>query len=152
MHLIAGFTCGDPAIDAFLATQALSEQQMGLSSTTVAVHSMQNDAVVGFFSMSPIHINLDTRVLIALDIPPDIIRYPRVGGYLLGRLGTSAEHQKQNIGSSLVAVAVEHARRSRAETGGVFLAVDPKTDGLVEWYGKLGFQRVGAGKRMLLKL
>lgn len=126
---------------------------MGLSSATLAIDAKDKTTVVGFFTLSPLSINLDPRLLSALQIDAGAIPYPRVGGYLLGRMGVHTTYAGKGVGRALVAVAVHHARRSRSETGGVFLAVDPKDESLVSWYAPLGFTRiVSAQRRLILKL
>lgn len=144
-HSVAGFTSGDAAIDAFLRTTAVAEQTMGLSSITVAVDPRAGDIIVGFFTLSPLSIRIDPRVLAALGL--ESVPYPSVGGYLLGRLGVDQRYQRRGVGQALVAVAVTHARRGREGTGGVFIAVDGKDDSLVGWYEHLGFVRLGAHTR-----
>jgi hypothetical protein len=42
------------------------------------------------------------------------------------------------------------AARQRDVTGGVFLAVDAKSDWLVSWYEQLSFRRLDAKRRRLL--
>jgi ribosomal protein S18 acetylase RimI-like enzyme len=149
-HPIAAFSCGDAAIDRFLHSQALSEQTLGLSSVMLAIGGDDNRSVIGYFTLSPLSIPLDVRLLTALGLPKDKIPYPQVGGYLLGRLGVHTAYQRQGIGEALVAIAVEHARRGRAGAGGVYLAVDAKTDRLVGWYERLGFRRLALGRHRLV--
>lgn len=150
-HPIAAFSCGDAAIDAYLYTRAIPEQSLGLSQVTLAVESISG-AIAGFFTLSPLGIKLDPRLLTALELPPDAIPYPAVGGYLLGRMGVHKSVAGQGLGSSLVAVAVEHARKGKAETGGVFIAVDAKSDALIGWYAALGFTRLSGTSRLLMRL
>ncbi len=150
-HAIAAFHSGDAAIDAFMHGQAIIEQGMGLSSITVALDSATG-RVIGYFSLSPLSIRLDPRVLRALGLPEEKIAYPAVGGYLLGRLGIDEAYQRQGTGSALVAVAVQRCREGREGTGGVFLAVDAKTDELVGYYARLGFVRIGEGRRLEMRL
>jgi GNAT superfamily N-acetyltransferase len=151
IHDVEGFCCGNEAIDHFLKSQALAEQAIGLSTTHVAVEAVNARRIVGFFSLSPISIRIDPAALTALQIEQHI-PYRMLGGYLLGRLGTARDYQKQGVGSALVAIARGIAVRSKGESGGVFLAVDGKDDDLVRWYEYLGFRRIGAGKRLVAKL
>ena len=151
-HSIAAFSSGMAAIDDFIRTQALPEQALGLSSVTVAVDPMTQGKVVAYFSLSPMSIRLDGRLLSALGIPKESIPYPFVGGFLLGRLGVEKSYQGQGIGEALVAIAVERCRKQRDSTGGVFLAVDAKTDELIPYYVKLGFARIGEGRRLVMRL
>lgn len=140
-HPVAAFTSGDAAIDPFLRASALAEQTMGLSSVTVAIDPHGATAIVGFFTLSPLSIRIDPRVLAALGLGS--VPYPSVGGYLLGRLGVDRSYQRRGIGQAFVAVAIAQARNGREDTGGVFIAVDAKDDSLVRWYERLGFSRFG---------
>jgi GNAT superfamily N-acetyltransferase len=151
-HSIAAFSCGDAAIDGFLHTHALAEQEVGLSSVQVACESKQPGVVVAYYTISPMSVNLDPRLLTALRIPPEKIPYPRIGGFLLGRLGVTKTLQSQGIGSSLIAIAVEHLRKGLSTTGGAFLAIDAKTDRNVASYKKLGFSQIGDLRRLVLRL
>lgn len=121
---------------------------MGLSSVTVAVDPEASNAVVGFFTLSPLSIRVDARLLKGLGIEP--VPYPNVGGYLLGRMGVDRRYQRRGIGQALVAVALAQARQGRAGTGGVFIAVDAKNDSLVAWYERLGFVRLSPQTRRLV--
>jgi ribosomal protein S18 acetylase RimI-like enzyme len=86
------------------------------------------------------------------------VPYRSVGGYLLGRLGVAAHLQRQGLGPALVAAAIKIARQARDEAGGAFMAVDPKNDGLLEWYEELdfGFRKLDPGnsatRRLVLRL
>lgn len=144
-HSVAGFASGDVAIDAFLRTTAVAEQTMGLRSVTVAVDPRPGDIIVGFFTLSPLSIRIDPRVLAALGLEP--VPCPSVGGYLLGRLRVDQRYQRRGVGQALVAVAIVQARRGREGMGGVFIAVDAKDDSLAGWYERLGFVRLGARTR-----
>src|SRR3712207_7845596 len=116
----------------------------------LAVGGEDGRSVIGYFTLSPLSIALDVRLLTALGLAEGKIPYPQVGGYLLGRLGVHTSYQRQGIGEALVAIAVEHARRGRAEVGGVYIAVDAKTDRLVEWYERLGFRRLAPNRHRLV--
>jgi GNAT superfamily N-acetyltransferase len=136
----------------FLHTHALAEQDVGLSSVQVACERENPGVVVAYYTISPISVNVDPRLLAALKIPSDKIQYPRVGGFLLGRLGVATTLQGQGIGSSLIAIAVEHLRKGLSTTGGAFLAIDAKTDRNVASYKKLGLSQIGNLRRLVLRL
>ena len=147
-HRVDEFSSGDAAIDAFLRASALAEQSMGLSSVTVALDPSADNGVVGYFTLSPLSIRIDPRILATLGLAA--VPYPSVGGYLLGRLGVQRHYQRRGIGQALVAVAIAQARQGRTGTGGVFIAVDPKDDSLVGWYERLGFVRLGLQTRRVV--
>lgn len=83
-HAIAAFSSGDAAIDAFLRDHAIPEQAMGLSQICIAEERSRPRSVVGFFTLSPHSINLDSRLLVALGVHNDEVPYPKVGGYHWG--------------------------------------------------------------------
>lgn len=148
-HQVTAFTCRDVAIDRFLRDQALAEQRAGLCSVTVAINSqLTAQDLVGFFTLSPLSIPIDSGVLTALGIEQP--QYRGIGGYLLGRLRVDTAYQGKGVGKALVAVALAEVRRLRAGAGGVFLAVDPKDDDLVAWYERLGFRRLHATRRRVV--
>jgi GNAT superfamily N-acetyltransferase len=147
-HAVETFDCGDAAIDKFLHDDALAEQQAGLSSVTVALDTADG-TVVGYYTLSPVSIRLDEGVLRTLGLAA--ATYPMAGGYLFGRLGVTKSYAGQGIGSALVAIALDDAADATQHTGGVFLAVDPKDDGLVQWYEKLGFARLDPKRRRAVR-
>ena len=81
------------------------------------------------------------------------VPYPAIGGFLLGRLGVQTSLQGKGVGEALVMRAAQIAKREAEVVGGVFLAVDPKTDRLVAWYSRQDFIRLGGQtRRMVLPL
>ena len=157
---VRGFTSGkrpgSPEIDEYLKTSALAEQNAGLSQVWIAIDSRARSAderIAAYFMLSPLSIPLTPAVLDILGLGS--APYRAAGGYLLGRLGVAARLQGQDLGRDLIATAIKIARKARSDVGGVFLAVDPKNDKLLDWYERLdfGFQKLDAGKRrIVLKL
>jgi ribosomal protein S18 acetylase RimI-like enzyme len=151
-HQISAFSCGQAAIDEFLHAQALTEQAMGLSSVQVACERERPGVVVAYYTISPLSVNIDPRLLAALDIPAEQVPYPRVGGFLLGRLGVQTALQGQGIGNALIAIALEGLRKGLSNTGGAFLAIDAKTERNIATYRKLGFRQIGNLNRLVQRL
>jgi ribosomal protein S18 acetylase RimI-like enzyme len=159
-HDVRGFRSGNhpgsPEIDEYLKAVALAEQAAGLSQVWIALDSEAPNAdehVAAYFTLSPLSVPLTPAVLDTLGLGS--VPYRAVGGYLLGRLGVAARLQGQDLGRYLIAAAIKIARQARTDVGGVFLAVDPKNDNLLNWYRRLdfGFQRLDTGKRrIILKL
>lgn len=144
-------------MDTYLQTQALVEQELGLSTVRVAVDSdaatngpPMSVPIIGFFSLGPTTINVDPRLLKSLGLPP--VEYSRVGGYLLGMLGVRKASQGQGIGPALVARALEFAKAAQAEFGGAFLSVDAEAEKLVSFYEKLGFTRLSGTRKLVRRL
>lgn len=148
-HALEGFRCGDEAIDGFLHDRARVEQALRLCQVYVTVDA--DDAVCGFFTLSPLTIRIEPALLRALGLPE--VGYAALGGFLLGRLGVDRPWQGRGIGEALVMRAAQLAKREAAHVGGAFLAVDPKDDRLAGWYTRQGFVPLGGkGRRMALAL
>jgi len=145
-HQVAAFSCADPDIDLFLRDRARSEQALGLNQVHVATDG--DDVVIGFFTLSPIVVRVEPSLLALLGTssPPD----PVIGGFLLGRLGVATSHQGRGIGEALVIRAAQLAKAEANIVGGAFMAVDPKSDRLVEWYERQDFVRLSLKSRRMI--
>lgn len=150
-HHVETCITGNPEIDLYLQTMALGEQEQGLATVHLAVDPDHN--IVGFFTLSPLTLKLGALAALLPDI--GAVRYPQVGGFLLGRMGVHRARQGEHIGSALVGRAKDIAQAQRTQVGGVFLAVDPKDEGLCNFYWKFGFRRLdptGVRLRMIVPL
>jgi hypothetical protein len=148
-HVVGAFACGDTDIDAFLHHRARAEQLAGFSQVYVTANAARE--VVGYFTLSPITVRIEPELLSHLGVTS--APYAVIGGFLLGRLGVAITAQRRGIGEALVMRAAQLAKREAAVVGGAFLAVDPKTDSLVQWYARQEFVSLGAKtRRMILPL
>ena len=148
-HRVAGFACGERDIDQFPHERAAIEQKLRLSQVYVST-DLQGE-VLAYFTLSPITVRVEPALLTTLGA--DSVPYPAIGGFLLGRLGVQRTLQHQGVGEALVMRAAQIAKAEAEVVGGVFLAVDPKTDRLLEWYAKQEFVRLGTRtRRMILPL
>lgn len=138
-HEVASFRCGNLEIDQFLHGQARLEQSLGLNQIYVTVGADRQ--VLGYFTLSPLTVRLEPALLKAMGVA--VAPYPSIGGFLLGRLGVHINLQHQGIGEALVLRATQIAKQEAEVVGGVFLAVDPKTEALAQWYEKQDFTRLG---------
>lgn len=148
-HKAGAFVCGDADIDHFLRKLAAAEQALGLSQVYVIADTASE--VVAYFTLSPLAIRVEPALLERLHI--GTAPYPAIGGFLLGRLGVAVSLQHQGVGEALVMRAAQIAKREAKVVGGMFLAVDPKDDRLVTWYGRQDFAALGPRtRRMVLPL
>jgi GNAT superfamily N-acetyltransferase len=145
-HNVGAFSCGQVDIDDYFHSRAASEQALNLCQVYVMADSASR--VWAFGTLSPISVNIDGGILEAVGMAR--APYRAIGGYLLGRMGVDKALQNQGIGRSLVARLAKIAAQQRDITGGVFLAVDAKTDSLVSWYQELGFHRLDPKRRRLV--
>ena len=109
-HPRKSFHCGSDAVDDWLATKALQNQDKHLSVTKVLLD--QAAAVAGYYTLATGQVDFS-------DLPPDFIkRLPRrtLPVAVLAWLGVSRTHQGQGLGRHLLAQAL----RDCAEAGRTF--------------------------------
>ena len=146
VHDVRAFECGDVEIDEFLRHRAAGEQAQGLSQVYVTAGG--ENRVLGYFTLSPVMVRVDAAVLERLAV--GAVPYPQIGGFLLGRLGVDKSIQRSGVGEALVMRAAQLTKAEAAIVGGAFLAVDPKTDKLVQWYEKQDFRSLGGKTRRMV--
>lgn len=152
-HNVTTCVTGQVEIDRYLHQLALTEQSNGLAAVHVVVDPRSAADVLGFFTLSPVSVRLEKLTSAIPSLAG--VRYPQVGGFLLGRVGVDTSHQGQGLGRALVARAADEARDMRSRVGGAYLAVDPKDARLVAFYEGMGFTRLDPNKvttRMVLSL
>lgn len=133
-HDRAGFDCGTPELNEYLARYARQNHESGGAKTFVAVSDAAPTRILGFYSISPGSVDF-TRV------PAELTR--RLGQYevpvfRLGRLAVDRTTQGQGLGGELLLAAGERAISVAAEVGGVALAIDAKDAAAVRWYCRFG--------------
>lgn len=131
-HDVAAFSCGHPALDRWLHTRALANQQKGF--TAVVVVHVQG-RVVGFYGLSP------TAVL-----PAQLPRAIRTGQppdpvpcLLLGQLATDALWAGQGIGTGLVKHALQRSVAAARLVGGRALVVHAVDGAAAAFWLRRGF-------------
>lgn len=131
-HDVAAFSCGHPALDRWLHTRALANQQKGF--TAVVVVHVQG-RVVGFYGLSP------TAVL-----PAQLPRSIRTGQppdpvpcLLLGQLATDALWAGQGIGTGLVKHALQRSVAAARLVGGRALVVHAVDAAAAAFWLRRGF-------------
>lgn len=131
-HDVSVFSCGQPSMDRWLKTRALSNQENGFTAVLV-VHV--DYRVVGYYGLAP------TAVLpgqlprsIRAGQPPD-----PVPCLLLGQLATDIEWAGQGIGTGLIKHALQRCVAAAELIGGralIVRAVDAKA---AEFWMRRGF-------------
>ncbi len=133
-HDRAGFHCGEPSLDEYLARRASQDVRRGVTRLFCAVDP-QTNRIAGYCTLSAVSVQLrDLAPADARRLP----RYPDVPGFVLGRLAVHRDVQRQGLGRLLLANAV---RRVQAVPVGVWcIAVDALDERAAEWYARYGFR------------
>lgn len=131
-HDVTQFSCGKPALDHWLKTRALTNQQKGFTAALV-VH--EAGRVVGYYGLAP------TAVLpsvlprsIRTGQPPD-----PVPCLLLGQLATDTGWAGQGIGTGLVKHALQRCVHAAGLIGGRALMVNAVDDEAAHFWRRRGF-------------
>ncbi|MDR0354153.1 MAG: GNAT family N-acetyltransferase [Deltaproteobacteria bacterium] len=108
VHDRSGFSCGEEALNLYLATQAGQDMRRGFANVIVATRP-GSAAILGYYTLSAALVDLT-------DLPEDLRRkMPRYGqapAVLLGRLAVAESCQRQGLGALLLADAIKRALRS----------------------------------------
>ncbi len=140
----SGFTCGEPALDAYLHKQAGQDMRRGFATVIVARQMDNPKTVVGFYTLSAASILLTS---LPDETARKMPRYPSVPAIRLGRLAVASSFQGQHIGSLLVLDALRRACRNELAWA-VFL-VEAKNEGAATFYEKFLFQRLEENRLLL---
>lgn len=137
------FCCSDPAIDIFLKQKAMQDQHLDLSRSYVLADESEPAAIVGFFTITLIHIPQEV-------IPGDRPKIKReIPAVLLGQLGVDREHQGNGFGELMLIDAQAKAIQAAEIVGIRAVVLDARSERLAVWYESHGFIRLGNGLRMV---
>ena len=131
-HDVSLFSCGKPALDHWLRTRALSNQQRGFTAVIV-VH--ENNRVVGYYGLAP------TAV-----VPSVLSRSVRTGQppdpvpcLLLGQLATDQGWKGKGVGTGLLKHALQRCVTAARLIGGRALVVHAVDPGAAAFWRRCGF-------------
>jgi len=142
-HARAGFTCGQPALDRYLGTQATQDIRRRIANCFVAV-DVATGALAGFYAIAAASIPM---VELPAEAARRLPRYPTIPAVRIGRLAVDRRFQGRGVGAALLADA---AQRCMQAPPAVFtLLVDAKDDTAVRFYEHHGFRRLAGAPRTL---
>jgi GNAT superfamily N-acetyltransferase len=131
-HDVTRFSCGQPALDRWLQTRALANQEKGFT-VVMVVH--EDGRVVGYYGLAP------TAVVAAVmprrvrtGQPPD-----PVPGLLLGQLATDTAYAGRGIGTGLLKHALARSVAGARLIGGRALVVHALDEQAAAFWRRRGF-------------
>lgn len=130
----AAFSCGVPALDGYLRTQARQDADKKLAA--VFVLTSDGRTVAGYYTLSQYSVELDK---IPEEIARKLTRYPEIPTTLLGRLAVSIAFRGRDLGSFLLMDALHRALLNRRQVASYAVVVDAKDENAVGFYRKYGF-------------
>ena len=144
-HDREGFTCGEPALDAYLRQQAAQHHRDGISTTHVLVDNADSARILGYYSLSAAQLLLtDLQQVDRKRLP----NYP-VPAIRMGRLAVVASEQGRGHGEYLLVHAVARCLGLREDLGVRVLLVDVLHDKAARFYRAYGFREATANIRTL---
>lgn len=129
-HVLEGFSCGEPTLDAWLRRRALANQVSGASRTFVVCES---DVVIGFYALASSAVTMSAAPGRFRRNMPDPI--PVV---VLARLAVAQSHRGKGIGRALFRDAARRVVYAADAIGIRGLIVHALSDDAVRFYQRLG--------------
>jgi GNAT superfamily N-acetyltransferase len=134
-HLLDGFECGRPVLDAWLKNHALGNQAAG--SARVFVTTEDGIHVVGYYALAAAQVEpADATARLAKGQPS---RRP-IPVVLLARLAVDRAHQGTGVGRSLLRDALLRVLGAADAIGLRAVLVHAKDDEARAWYERHGFE------------
>ncbi|MDX8462297.1 GNAT family N-acetyltransferase [Mesorhizobium sp. VK2B] len=132
LHDVSGFSCGKPALDHWLKTRALSNQEKGFTAVLVV---QEAGRVVGYYGLAP--------TAVVPSILPRSIRTGQppdpVPCLLLGQLATDTGWAGRGIGTGLVKHALQRCAQAAELIGGRALMVNAFDAEAAQFWQRRGF-------------
>ena len=148
LHNCSTFSCGVPALDAYLQRQAT--QDMEKHAAVVYIGVIEPPAIAGYYTLSQFSIDL---VHLPETLAKRLPRYPVVPATLLGRLAISRSRQGQRIGEILLFDALHRSLRQSTHLASTGVLVDAKSESATAFYRQYGFVPIlNAANRLFLPM
>jgi ribosomal protein S18 acetylase RimI-like enzyme len=144
-HPRRAFSSGHPAVDEWLAKQALQNQEKHLSVTRVLLD--ERDAIAGYYTLATGQVDFG-------DLPPETVKkLPRraLPVAVLAWLGVDKRYHGQGLGTRLLAQALADCRAAGETFAFVAVILDCVDDAAKKFYQRWDFREV-PGRPMRLFL
>ncbi|MFZ0694101.1 MAG: GNAT family N-acetyltransferase [Alphaproteobacteria bacterium] len=143
-HDRTAFTCGEPALDAYLQRQASQDVRRRVAQVFIAVGDAPGK-IAGYYSLSAASFERDK-------LPPALAKrlphYP-VPAAVLGRLAIHREQQGRGLGEALLLDAIRRVVRASTTIAVYAIIVDAKNDRAQVFYERYGFRALANEPRRL---
>jgi ribosomal protein S18 acetylase RimI-like enzyme len=134
-HDRATFSCGEPALDAYLQRQASQDIRRRVAQVFVALGNAPG-RIAGYYSLSAASFAKD-------ELPPALVErlphYP-VPAAVLGRLAIDREQQARGLGEMLLLDAIRRVVRASTTIAVYAIIVDAKNQRTKAFYERYGFR------------
>jgi GNAT superfamily N-acetyltransferase len=132
-HNVAGFDCGNSALNEWLVRRALTNQTSGTSRTWVVVDSDSSE-VVGFYASS-------TASILRSSTPKRMRRNQpeELPAVLLARMAVDSRHQGHGLGAALLKHFMLKALEVAKSVGVRVLLIHAKNEDAKSFYSHFGF-------------
>lgn len=136
-HEVSAFDCGEPALDDWLKRHARASHAGGGARVFVTTHTEKAAAVVGYYALAAAQVEPRGAPERLLKGQPGERPVPVV---LLARLAVDGEHQRRQVGASLLRDAMLRVLQAADPIGIRALVVHAKHDRARAWYQQYGFE------------
>ena len=138
IHDRKAFDCGEPALNAFLQTQAATHQRQGFSRTFVLVDDGAASRILAFYSLTNCEIG---RSSITEDDAKGLPLHP-VPCVMMARLAVNRANQGESLGKWMLMDAIKRTALISQQTGVHAILVDAKDAKAKQFYERFGFKEV----------
>ena len=143
-HDRTNFSCGEPALDAYLQRQASQDIRRRVAQVFVALGDAPGK-IAGYYTLSAVSFEKDE---LPLSLSKRLPHYP-VPAAVLGRLAVDGGQQGRGLGEMLLLDAIRRVVRASSMLAVYAIIVDAKNDGAQAFYQRYGFQSFASAPRRL---
>ena len=134
-HDRAGFSCGEPALDAYIHHLASQDARRRIAQVFVAIGEAPS-LVMGYYSLS---VASFAREELPAEKAKQLPRYP-VPAAIIGRLAVALDRQGRGLGSLLLADALRRVLHASSTMAVHAVLVEAKNERAKAFYERFGFK------------
>jgi GNAT superfamily N-acetyltransferase len=132
----AGFDCGEPSLNRWLATQARQSMESRDAVTYMLLDEAEEPAIiVGYYCLSSGEVSRKVAPAAMAKRSPEPIPVVR-----MGRFAIDQRYQGKGLGAELLREALLGAMSASTTIGARLVLVDAIDDGAVDFYKRFGFE------------